>query len=161
SSSPRKPNPPAMPRWRRLTTGLLTRKATNPARTSTNTICRKIPRTRGSRHGAGRLGRSALFAVSLAMVAGRARSADRHRVDQAALGPQIVEPAFELERRSEAEMLVEDLAVIADQLDLVVGPLLVEPQIFAHARGDAEHALDVGVVGFGHVIDILLSDPLL
>src|SRR5205809_4011028 len=49
-------------------------------------------------------------------------SADRHRVDQPALGPQIVVAALDFERRAEPEMLVEDLAVIADRLDCVVGP---------------------------------------
>src|SRR4051794_38725516 len=46
----------------------------------------------------------------------RLRSADRRSVDQAALGPEIVVTAFKLERRPQAEMLIEDLAVIADRL---------------------------------------------
>src|SRR4029077_14916738 len=97
----------------------------------TNATCNAMPRSRGSRHGAGRLGCSPIPAGSLATAV--PPSADPHRVDQPALGPQIVVAALQLERRAEAEMLVEDLAVIADQLDRVVGPFLVDPQGLAHA----------------------------
>src|SRR5260370_5136555 len=79
-------------------------------------------------------------------------SADRHRVDQPTLGPQIVVAALKLQRRGEAEMPVEDLAVIADRLDRVVGPFLVQPQRLAHAGGGAEHALDAVRLALGHLV---------
>src|SRR5205085_2480911 len=116
-----------------------------------------MPRTRGSFHGGGRFGLSAP-AVSLAMAEPPGRSADRRSVDQAAFGPEVVVAAFELERRAQAEMLVENLAVIADRLDCVVGPFLVESEGLAHSRRGAEDALDVRVLVLGHLVDILLGD---
>src|SRR4051812_41792364 len=120
-----------------------------------------MPRTRGSFQGGGRFGRRA-SAVSLAIgPAPRLCSADRRSVDQAALGPEIVVTAFELERRSQAEMLIEDLAVIADRLDRVVGPFLVQSaQRLPHAGCHAEQALNVWVVVLGHVIEVLLGNAL-
>ena len=50
------------------------------------------------------------------------RSADRRRVLEAALRPQRVEAAGDLERRARADIALEDLAVIADRLDDVVRP---------------------------------------
>src|SRR5260221_14758982 len=88
-------------------------------------------------------------------------SANGHRVHQPALGPQIVETALELERRILADIAVEDLAVIADQLDDVVGPFLVETDRLAHARRHAEDALDVGIVGLELLVDILRGDAVL
>src|ERR1700719_398686 len=158
ASRSRKPKPVAMFWRRRLTVVLYARKPMIAAISPTNATCSAMPRSRGSRHGAGRLGWSPIPAVSLATAA--PPSADRHRVDQPALGPQIVVAALELERRAEAEMLVEDLAVIADQLDRVVGPFLVEPQGLAHARCPAEHALDVGGFALRHLVDVLLREAL-
>src|SRR5438874_4792240 len=140
ASRSRKPKPLAMLCRRRLTIVLLTKNAISAAITATNTTCRMMPRSHGSRHGAGRPCRTAIAALSLATTA--PPSADRHRVHQPALGPQIVVAAFELQRRAETKMSVEDLAVIADQLDRVVGPFLVEPERLAHARSGAEHPLD-------------------
>src|SRR5579862_702020 len=104
ASSPRKPNPPAMPRSLRLTSVLWTRNPPRARIRTTNNSWRTRPRTLGSCHGGGRVGLSAAPAVSLAIVVLGRQSADRHRVDQAALGPQIVEPAFELERRALTEV---------------------------------------------------------
>ena len=62
------------------------------------------------------------------------------------LRPQIVEAAIQLQRRLGADIALEDLAVIADRLDRVIGPFLVETERLAHAGGRAEHPLDVGVL---------------
>src|ERR1700686_3113308 len=122
--------------------------------TATNRTCRMMPRSQGARHGAGRLCRMANAALSLATAA--APSADRHGVHQPALGPQIIVAAFELQRRAETEIAVEDLAVIADRLDFVVGPFLVEPQGLAHAGRGAKHALDVRRLALRHLVEVLL-----
>src|SRR6516225_4162032 len=55
-------------------------------------------------------------------------------------------------------MAFEDLAVIADHLDCVVGPFLVETERLAHAGGDAKHALDAGILALRHFVDVLLGD---
>src|SRR5437868_2626581 len=112
-----KPKPVAMLCRRRLTSVLWTRKAAIATIAATNRTWRTMPRTRGSRHGAGRLGLNAP-AVSLTIAASSApRSADRDRVDQPAVGPQIIIAPLELERRAQAEMPVEHFAVITDGLD--------------------------------------------
>src|SRR5436853_40085 len=78
-----------------------------------------------------------------------ARSASRGRVHDAALGPQIVDPALELERGLRSEAAVIDLAVVADRLDRVQRPLLVEAERRTHARGLAQQTLDARVLGLG------------
>src|SRR5471030_2805217 len=81
--------------------------------------------------------------------------ADRRRVLQAAVLPQSVQAAVDLEHRARADIALEALAVVTDQLDDVVDPLLVEPERLAHARGDAEDALDRGIVTLQHLVDVL------
>src|SRR5690606_19417247 len=53
----------------------------------------------------------------------QARSADRRRVQDAALAPELVEAASQPHRRLQTDIGLEALAVIADQLDDVVGPV--------------------------------------
>src|SRR5688572_27117604 len=86
---------------------------------------------------------------------------DRRGVLQAALGPQLVQAAVDLERRLRAEVAVEALAVVTDLLDDGVDPLLVDPQRLAHAGRDAEDALDGGVVALKHLVDVLGIDTVL
>src|SRR6516162_847569 len=86
------------------------------------------------------------------------RLSDRRRVLDAAFAPQVVETTRDLERRALANVLVEDLAVVPDLLDDVVDPLLVDTERLAHAGGDAEDALDGGVVALQHLIDVLRRD---
>src|SRR5580704_7664321 len=121
-----------------------------------------MPRIFASRHGAGREGvmprEASVVVIALRSAGPVLPLAYRHRVDQAAFRPLGVEPAVEFERRSGAEVAFEDLTVIADRLDFVIGPILLETQSLAHAGGDAEHALDSRVVAFQHVVDIGLGD---
>src|SRR5215467_8012850 len=51
------------------------------------------------------------------------RSADRRSVLQAALVPELVQPAGKAQRRLQADIALEAFAVIADILDDVVGPV--------------------------------------
>src|SRR6516165_6922146 len=88
-------------------------------------------------------------------------SADRHCVHQPAVGPQIVEAALEFELGVLAQRAIKDLTVIADQLDLVIGPFLVEPERLAHAGSDAEHTLDVRLVALQLLVDVFRRDPFL
>src|SRR4029077_8681247 len=74
------------------------------------------------------------------------RSANWRGVEQAALGPQRVQAASDLERAAHADIAVEALAVVTDLLDDVVDPPLVDTECLAHARGHAEDALDGGIV---------------
>src|SRR5262245_2643204 len=84
--------------------------------------------------------------------------ADRRGVLQAALGPQRVLAAGDLERRALADVALEHLAVVTDLLDDVVDPLLVDAERLAHARRDAEDALDGRVVALQHLVDVLGGD---
>src|SRR5688572_7522850 len=72
--------------------------------------------------------------------------ADRRGVLQAALAPQLVDAAVDLEQRARADVAVKALGVVTDALDDVVDPLFVDPQRLAHARRDAEDALDHRVI---------------
>src|SRR3954447_20457848 len=73
-------------------------------------------------------------------------STERYRVHQAAVGPQRVLAALELEGRVLADIALEAVAVVPDLLDDVVHPLLVDADRLAVARCDAEEALDGGIV---------------
>src|SRR5215470_17483856 len=87
--------------------------------------------------------------------------ADRRRVLQAALGPQIVQAAVDFQHRAGTDVALEALAVVPDLLDDVVDPLLVDPQRLAHARCDAEDALDAGILALQHLVDVLRIDAVL
>src|SRR4029077_1784565 len=80
---------------------------------------------------------------------------------QAALRPQCILTAGDLERRAHADVALEHLAVVTDLLDDVVDPLLVDAERLAHARSDAEDALDGGVVALQHLVDVLRGDAVL
>src|SRR5436190_7607198 len=83
---------------------------------------------------------------------------DRRGILQAALGPQSVRATLDLERAAHADIAIEALAVVADLLDDGVDPFLVEAERLAHAGGDAEDALDGGVVALGHLVDVGRGD---
>src|SRR5476649_227006 len=91
----------------------------------------------------------------------RLPSAHRRRDHRAALGPERIDAAAELERRALAEIALEALAVIADLLDDVVGPLLVEAEDLAVAVDHAQEALHVEVGRRQRVIDGRLVDAAL
>src|SRR5678816_4150247 len=88
-------------------------------------------------------------------------SADRRGVLQAALRPELVHAAVDLEQRVRTDMLVVALAVVTDLLDDVVDPLLVDPERLAHARRDAEDALDRRILALQHLVDVLRRDAVL
>src|SRR5438477_11778247 len=64
--------------------------------------------------------------------------ANRRRVHQPALVPQPVQAALEAQR---LEVRVEALAVVADLLDDVPGPLVVQAEHLAEVAGRAHEAL--------------------
>src|ERR1043166_67220 len=67
--------------------------------------------------------------------------ADRRGVLQAALVPQAVHAARDLERRALPDVLLEHLAVIPDVLDDAVGPVLGKTELLAVIAFGAEQAL--------------------
>ncbi len=52
---------------------------------------------------------------------------------QAALRPQGVQTAGDLELRGRTDVALEDFAIIADSLDDVIGPLFVKAEVLADA----------------------------
>src|ERR1700730_14133886 len=86
------------------------------------------------------------------------RSADRRRVLNPALVPELVEPTGNPEFRAGADVTIEGFAVIADRLDDPRYPILGEAELFAEIAIGAEHALELRLVRFGHVIDVLLGN---
>src|ERR1700733_1434813 len=83
-------------------------------------------------------------------------SADRNTVLQAALGPQRVQAARHLQRRALANIALKALAVTADRLDDVGGPIVGQPHAGAELALDAEQPADIGIVRLHHVIDVVL-----
>ncbi len=84
------------------------------------------------------------------------RLADRRRVHQAALGPQVVQAAREAER---LEVRVEALAVVADLLDDVECPAVVQAEHLAHVAGGADEALYRRILAGERLVDGLGRKP--
>src|SRR3984957_13723442 len=87
-----------------------------------------------------------------------ARSADRRSVLQAALGPDVVDAALHTHR---GDVAVPDLAKIADLLDDVVGPFVVDPERLSHVALEPEQAANVRVRAGHEAVDVLAGDALL
>ena len=58
---------------------------------------------------------------------------------------RVVEPARELQIRFRAERALENLAVVADVLDHLIGPVARQPQRLAEVGLEAEEAADLGL----------------
>src|SRR3954454_8183779 len=67
-------------------------------------------------------------------------SLERDGVHQAALGPGRVQAAIEFQRARLADIALKDLAVIADRLDGLQHPFVVEAQSRPEFAGRAEQA---------------------
>src|SRR5262249_3146270 len=76
----------------------------------------------------------------------RVGSADRRRVLDAALGPERVEAALDLERRALADVALEHFAVVAHVFDDARGPILGQPELFAVIALGADKLLDIRIV---------------
>src|ERR1700722_6445240 len=107
--------------------------------------CQTMARNTGSDHEK----RSAFFGAmraptrrGSAVASDISRSENRRRVLQAALGPDIVDAALDTHRR---DVAVPHLAEIADLLDHVVGPFVVETERLAHVPLQTEQTTDVGI----------------
>src|SRR4051812_17912993 len=85
-------------------------------------------------------------------------SADRQAVLEAALGPERVLAALDLEPGALADGLVEDLAVVADVLDDAVGPIVGQAEGLAVLAFRSEKTLDLRIVRALHLVDIRLGD---
>src|SRR3546814_12359265 len=73
-------------------------------------------------------------------------SANGRSIEQAALGPQRVQPAIELYRAALAEMALEDLAIVADGGDHRDGPVVGEAALGAEVAGLPQQPLDLRVL---------------
>src|SRR5262245_27426844 len=85
-------------------------------------------------------------------------SADRRRVLDSALVPEVVQAARNVELGAGADIAVERFTVVADMLDDAHHPVLGEAELFAEVAVAAEHALEVRLVGLGHLVDVLLRN---
>src|SRR5690242_5746438 len=93
-------------------------------------IVRRVAACRGGEAGTGSAGLDWL-------------SAQQGRGHQALVVPEVVEAALELDRALGAEVALEHLAIVADRLDGVEGPGIVEAELDAEIAGHAEQALDL------------------
>src|SRR5664279_5934526 len=143
AGSRRKPKPDLIWRTSRLAATFCARPTRSATTTSATAPCSNPSRSRRAR----RRARHAASPVAAADTGstlertGQRSSANRRRVHQPALGPQVVDAARQAEGRLEPEVSLEALAVVADLLDDAVGPLGVESQKLARVLGDAEEAL--------------------
>ena len=110
---------------------------------ATNRTWKTTPRTTGSCHG--RRPSAARRMPRRSAVRHRPRARDQ-RIGSAYIRPpwvhRLLRPRSSFSGELGADIALEDLAVIADLLDRVVDPFLVEAERLAHARRGAEHALD-------------------
>ena len=88
----------------------------------------------------------------------RSSLAERRRVENSAVRPQVVVAAREADGRLGADVALVDLAVVAHALDDVVGPVLREAEHATQVAFLTEKALDLGVVRFLHGVDVLGSE---
>src|SRR5688572_871372 len=83
----------------------------------------------------------------------------RRGVHEAALAPQAVRAARQLQRRLGSHVALEDLAVVAHRLDRAIGPVLVEAEQLAGVFTGAEDALHHRILALGfHLVDVGLRD---
>src|SRR5262249_35821663 len=82
-----------------------------------------------------------------------ASSADRRRILDAALGPQVVEPAGEAELGARADVALEHFAVIAYRLDDAHHPVLGQAELLAQIAFGADQPPDVRLVRLERLIE--------
>src|SRR4029077_8788646 len=85
-------------------------------------------------------------------------SPKRRRDQQPAVSPPSVLSSAQTEPRLLAEMALEDVAVIADLLDRLIGPIGREPVLLAKIVADPEQALYLRHLALLHLLDIGLRD---
>src|SRR4029078_2919021 len=83
------------------------------------------------------------------------RSADRRRVLDAAFGPQLVQPALDLERRAHADVTLKRFTVIADLLYDTDGPILGQPELLSIIALGPDEALDLRVWQLPRIVESL------
>src|SRR5471032_2607092 len=138
-SRPRNLKPDAMPAFTMFCEAFCTKNQTTATIAAVAATCQRISRTFRSRRKLSSEG-----------------SLERRGEQQAALGPQLVLAALELQRRAHADRALVALAVVPDLLDDVVGPVVADPHHLAELALDAQQAADFGVGRLGlHLVDIL------
>src|SRR4051812_18743637 len=95
----------------------------------------------------------------IAASAGQAGAADRRRVLEAALVPEIVETPADTKRRACADVGGEHFAVIADGLHDTHHPVLAQAELFTEIAVGAEYALQLRIVLFPLLVDVLAVTP--
>src|SRR5215469_17090681 len=79
--------------------------------------------------------------LTLAIPTVRQPLPERRREHQPAILPQRIRAALQAEGRFRPDIAGEDLAIIADLLDDVIGPVLREPHLLAEIVADTEEPL--------------------
>src|SRR5262249_16659324 len=82
------------------------------------------------------------------------KSADRRCVLHASLGPERIEAASDLERRALPDIALEYFAIVADQLDDAIDPILGQSELLAEISFRAEHPLYFRIIGFHLLIKV-------
>src|ERR1700719_851073 len=126
----------------------------------TNAICRanpphpaRPPSARFSRRVS--CGGGDRVSMLIAAAAVGSRSADRRRVLDSALVPELVDTARDLKLGAGADIAIEGFPVIADRLDDLQHPILGDAKRLAEIAVDTEHALELRLIRFRHLVDVL------
>src|SRR3979409_1289228 len=86
------------------------------------------------------------------------RSADRRRVLETALVPELVEAAGNSELGAGADIAIKALAVIADGLHDPHHPILGQAELFAEIAVAPQYPFQLRVVRFHLLVDVLLGN---
>src|SRR5262249_52038111 len=95
--------------------------------------------------------------ITLAFAQATTSSLERRGVEEAALGPQLVLAARELQCRAHADRALVGLAVVPDLFDHLVHPVIRQAEQLAEIAFDAEQAPHLGVGRLRlHLVEVLL-----
>src|SRR6185437_3757608 len=160
--------PEAMPALTMFSEALRTKNQTRATRTTAPAACQRMSRTLRSRRKVIMAGSAALQSRSWDVArrwksgSGEPRSRqslESRREQQAALGPQFVGAALQLQRRAHADGAFVALAIVPDLLDDIVGPVVAEAHHVAELALDAQDAADLSVGRLSlHLVDVLGGD---
>src|SRR5580698_1330989 len=159
-----KPKPWAILARARFCAALWAAATASPTTTTSSAACSaQLPKPREKRRRGRATSARAISAIGRPVAAATHSqatwpSANGQTVLQAALGPQRVEAARDLQRRALADVALKNFAVIADRLDDAIGPVVGEPEPFTELAFEAEQAADFRIGGVLLIVDIGLVD---
>src|SRR5580700_2168042 len=159
-----KPKPWAILARARFCAALWAAATASPTTTTSSAACSaQLPKPREKRRRGRAISARAISAIGRPVAAAAPSqatqpSANGQAVLQAALGPQRVEAARDLQRRALADIALKAFAVIALGLDDAIGPVVGQPERFTELAFEAEEAADFRIGRVLLVVDVVFVD---